>query len=171
LKKHILLSVIASLLLIGLFNAGCRASYGFNNVSIPDSMKTIRVNFIENRAPYRNPQLSPALTERLKRKIIGQTRLSQTNGDNADYDLKATITDYSVTTSGVSEKKQTMNRLTVTVHVALTNQRSNTTEEYDVTWYTDFLAQLTLQAAETQLFDDMVKSLADDIFNRMFSTW
>jgi hypothetical protein len=134
-------------------------------------MKTINVHFIENMAPYRNPQLSPALTERLKRKIIGQTRLRQTNSDDADYDVKATVTDYSVSTSGVTDRKKSLNRLNVTVHIALLNQRSNTPEEYDVNWKVDFDANLSLQAAESQVFDTMIRSLSDDIFNRMFSNW
>ena len=51
------------------FNSSCGV-YSFADVSIPDSIKTIRVNFLENRAPYVNPQLSPALTDRVKQKII-----------------------------------------------------------------------------------------------------
>jgi hypothetical protein len=171
LKKHLYIPVIASLLLVYFLNAGCRASYGFNNVSIPDTMHTIKINFIENLAPYRNAQLSPALTERLRRKITGQTRLSEVKGDNADYDMKATITDYSVSTTGISDKKVNMNRLTVTVHVALRDQKASTTQEYDVTWQTEFNANLSLQAAESAVFETMVRSLADDIFNRMFSIW
>jgi hypothetical protein len=33
--------------------------YSFADVSIPDSIKTVRINFFENRAQYVNPQLSP----------------------------------------------------------------------------------------------------------------
>ena len=38
-------------------------------IAIPEEVKTFRVNYLENKAPYVNPQLSPALTERLKQKI------------------------------------------------------------------------------------------------------
>jgi hypothetical protein len=170
-KKHIAATIVAAFIVLGLTNARCGV-YRFNDAAIPDSMHSIKVNFIENRAPYVNPQISPALTDRLKRKISSQTKLSVTNADDADYDVKATITDYSVSTSGISDKKTSMNRLTVTVHVVLTDQKSNNPPvEYDVIWNKEFEATLTLQAAEAGLFDVIIKSLADDIFNRMFSNW
>jgi hypothetical protein len=170
-NRHIAFSILAAFIVLAFTNARCKV-YRFNDAAIPDTMHSIKVNFIENRAPYVNPQISPALTERLKKKISSQTKLSVTNSDNADYDVKATITDYSVSTSGVSNKQSSMNRLTVTVHVALTDQKSgNPAVEYDVVWNKEFEATLTLQAAEASLFDIIIKSLADDIFNRMFSNW
>src|SRR5688572_19513699 len=41
-------------LTIALFS-GC---YSFRDVSIPPEVKTIRIQYIENRAPYINPQLA-----------------------------------------------------------------------------------------------------------------
>jgi hypothetical protein len=35
----------------------------------------------------------------------------------------------------------------------------------------DFDANLTLTQAETRLLDEMVRSLTDDMFNRIFSNW
>jgi hypothetical protein len=65
-----------------------------------------------------------------------------------------------------------MNRLTIAVHVILTDQKGDkVAAEYDVVWNKEFEATLTLQAAEASLFDVIVRSLADDIFNRMFSNW
>jgi hypothetical protein len=65
--------------------AGCK--YSFKDVSIPVEVKTFRVNFFENKARYINPNLSPQLTEKLKDKIRGNTRLTQTNNDDAHYDI------------------------------------------------------------------------------------
>ena len=73
----------------------CKVHYGFKDITIPPDVKTIKVNFIENRAPYINPQLSPQLTDRLRQKIVSQTRLKQTNTDEADWDVAGTVTDYS----------------------------------------------------------------------------
>ena len=54
--------------------------YGFKDTSpIPVEIKTFRVNYLENKATYVNPQISPQLTEKLKQKIIGTTRLRQSN--------------------------------------------------------------------------------------------
>lgn len=170
--KKIYFSLLAVLLIaVCSFNSSC-GLYSFADVSIPDSIKTIRVNFLENRAPYVNPQLSPNLTDRVKQKIINQTRLTQTNSDNAHYDVSGFISDYSVSTSGVSDKRGVMNRLTVGVHITLRNQLANTPpQEFDISRSFEFDANLSLQAAESRLLEEMVRNLTDDIFNRVFSNW
>ncbi|MCW3073637.1 MAG: hypothetical protein JWP69_706 [Flaviaesturariibacter sp.] len=171
-KKIYFFALTAAIVGLASLNSGCGV-YSFKDVSIPDSIKTIKINIIENRAPYVNPQLAPQLTERLQRKIVGQTKLSRTNSDNAHYDLKATIVDYSVTTSGVSNQQTTQNRLTVTVEVTLTNQLAeNAEKKYTISRPFDFSANLSLQAAESSpAFAELIKGLSDDIFNRLFSEW
>jgi len=168
--------LVLALACAAFIQSGCGV-YRFNDIgTIPDSVKTVRVNFIENRAPYVNPQLSPNLTDRLKQKIVNQTRLTQTNSDNAHYDLKGTITDYSVSTTGVTtvngRSQPSLNRLTVTVQMTLTNQLSNQPpQDFTVSRSFDFGANQTIQQAESTLLDDMVRNLTDEIFNHIFSNW
>jgi outer membrane lipopolysaccharide assembly protein LptE/RlpB len=150
--------------------------YSFNDVgTIPDSVKSVRINIIENRAPYVNPQLSPNLTDKLKQKITSQTRLTSTTNDNADWELSGEIRDYSVSTSGVTtsngRQQSSINRLTVSVHITKLDQKSNKTEEYDVSRSFDFSASQSLQQAENALLDEMIRNLTDEIFNRIFSNW
>jgi hypothetical protein len=155
-------------------NTGCKV-YSFRDVAIPDSIKTVKVNFIENRAPYVNPQLSPRLTDRLRQKIVSQTKLSQTNNDNADWNISGQITNYSFSTSGISSEtgksSVTTNRLTVTVHIILNDQKANKTQEYDVSRNFEFSGNQSIQQAEAALGDDIIKGMTDDIFNRIFSNW
>ena len=73
-------TTILLLLLATIFYSGC---YSFKDVSIPPEVKTVHVNYIENRATYVNPQLSPQLTDRLRQKINNQTRLTLIPGDDA----------------------------------------------------------------------------------------
>jgi hypothetical protein len=139
---------------------------------IPADVKTFRVNYFENKARYVNPQLSPAITEKLKQKIIGQTRLRQTNNDDAHYDISGYVSDYSVTTTGISGQVANTNRLNVTFHLIFKNSLDNTKDfETDVTSNYDFSAQLTLPQAESQLQDEIVKNVTDAIFNKIFSNW
>jgi hypothetical protein len=152
--------------------------YSFADVSIPDSIKTVRVNFFENRAQYVNPQLSPTLTDRVRQRIINQTKLTQTNSDNAHYDITATITQYSVSTSGIStnttnnQRQTSMNNLNVGLTVTLRNQLSGgDPQEFQISRSFPFAASLSLQAAESRLLDEIVTNLTDDIFNRIFSNW
>ena len=155
--------------IVVLFSSGC---YSFKDVSIPPEVKTARVNYIENRAPYVNPQLSPQLTERLMKKINKQTRLTLVQGEDANYDISAEIRNYAVSTAGISDQQSASNRLTVTVHIKFVNrldQKANF--EADVSRNFDFSANLSLQQAEAQQSDEMLKNLADEIFNRLFSNW
>lgn len=146
--------------------------YSFRDAVIPDNIKTVKIGFIENRARYVNPQLAPLLTDKLQQKIIGQTKLTRTNADDAHYQIFATITNYDPTqTVGVSAQQASTNRLTVTVHVILRKTLENKEVEFDVTRNFDFAASLTLNQAEGQLMEEIVRNITDDIFNQIFSNW
>lgn len=149
--------------------AGC--SYKFRDVSIPPEIKTVKINYIENKAPYVNPQLSQLLTNQLQQKIVNQTRLNRTNSDEADYDISGFISQYSVSTSGISNQQTTTNRLTVGVHITLSDRVNNKTQEFDISRPFDFSAQRSLQEAEAQLRDEIIRNITDEIFNRIFSNW
>ena len=88
---------------------------------IPPEVKTFRVTLFENKARYVNPQVAPQLTEKLKQKIIGQTRLRQTNSDDSHYDISGYVSDYSVTTTGIANQNASQNRLNVTFHLIFKN--------------------------------------------------
>ncbi len=176
-KKIFFFLFICALSAIALTNIHCKVSYGLHDVSIPDSIKTVKVNFIDNKARYVNPRLSPTLTDRLRQKIVGQTRLTQTNNDNADWEISGYVSDYSVSTSGISQtqsqsqQQASINRLNVSVHMTLFNRRSGDQKEFDVSHPFDFPASLTLQAAESQLSDQIIRDMTDEIFNHIFSDW
>jgi hypothetical protein len=161
---------IFSLLIAGLV---CLSScYSFKDVSIPPEVKTVRINYIENRATYINPQLAPQLTDRIRQKINNQTRLTLITGEDAHYDINGAITGYSVSTAAISSQTAATNRLTVTVHIIFKNRLDEKANfEADVTRNFDFNANLSLQQAEAQLSDDILKNMTDEIFNRIFSNW
>jgi hypothetical protein len=72
---------------------------------------------------------------------------------------------------GVSAQQASTNRLTVTVHVILKKTLDNKEQEFDVTRNFDFSAALTLNQAEGQLMEDILRNITDDIFNQIFSNW
>jgi hypothetical protein len=170
-KIFFLLSVSCSLCLLLFLNSQCHVSYSLRDVSIPDTIKTVKVNFLENKARYVNPRLSPTLTDKLRQKIVGQTRLTQTNGDNADWEISGYVSDYSVSTSGISQQQSSINRLNVSVHITLFKRKGNDQKEFDVTHSFDFPASQTLQAAEALLNDRIIRDMTDEIFNHIFSDW
>jgi len=151
--------------------SGCKI-YNFNGASIPTEIKTVRVQFIVNKARYNNPQLSPQLTDKLRQKIVSQTKLTQINGDDADYDISGSITQYDVSTSAISNQQVATNRLTVAVSLTLLDRKTGKEpRNITATRSFDFSASLTLPDAERQLNDEIIRNLADEIFNQLFSNW
>lgn len=173
-KKIFLLLPVAALILVALgfvfMGSGC-GIYRFNDASIPDSIKTVKINFIENKASYVNPQLSPKLTEKLRQKILSQTRLIQTNSDNADWEISGTITQYSFSTSAIAGGQSASNRLNVGLQLSLYDRKADESRRVDVSRSWDFQGTKTIQAAEADLSEEMVRTLADEIFNKLFSNW
>ena len=153
----------------------CAAScgiYTFRDVSIPDNVKTIKINFIENRASIVNPQLAPKLTDQFKQKVSSYIRkASLVTTESADYIIGGYVSTYAVSTSGISNQQTSSNRLTVGVHLIFNNTLKNEIKEYDVSLPFDFSSSLTLTQAENQLLDDIIKNLSDEMFNRIFSSW
>lgn len=173
LKPNIKLTAILSFLLLTFSFATCK--YSFRDSSpIPADIKTFRVNLFQNKARYVNPTLAPQLTEKLKSKIISETRLRETNNDDANYDISGYIADYSVTTSGVANQQAGTNRLNVTFHLIFKNTVDPDPAksfEADLTSNYDFKASETLQQAESEQMDNILKTVTESIFNKIFSNW
>lgn len=167
-----LLPIVYCLLLVFLLSGCATCKYSFNDVSIDPEVKTFRVNYLENKARYINPQLSPQLTEKLKQKIIGTTRLKQTNDDNAHYDISGYVSDYSVTTTGITGGNSSTNRLTVSFHVIFKNTLDEKKNfESDVTSTFDFSSSQNLSQVESERNDEIVRNIVDAAFNKIFSNW
>lgn len=146
--------------------------YRFKDVSIPPEVKTVRLSYIENKAPIVNPQLSPQLTDKLRQKINNQTRLTQIQGDDAHYDIRCEITGYNVTTSGISQQQASTNRLIVTVNIIFQNRLDDKKNfEASVSRNFDFSASQSLDQAQAELTPKIIQNLVDEIFNRIFSNW
>ena len=163
-----------SFLLVGfaaaLMASGC-LHYTLKDTVISKEVKTIRVNYIENKARYINPQLSPQLTDRLRQKINNQTSKTLTQGE-ADIDISGTIVDYSFTTAAIADNRSATNRLNITVHVKIVNRLDEKqSKETDVTRSFDFDANVSIQQAEQSLNESILKNLSDEIFNSLFSNW
>jgi Lipopolysaccharide-assembly len=158
--------------------ASCKV-YSFRDTSIPPEVKSIHLAYIENRARLVNPQLAPALNDAIRQKINNQaSKLAQIETSDADYDVTANVSDYSYSTSGISNQQASSNRLTVTVHIIFKNNLDPTGKkvppanfEADVTRNFDFPATTSITDAEQQLLPTITSNLTDEIFNKLFSNW
>lgn len=154
-----------------LLASGC-LHYSLKESSIPKEIKTIRINFIDNKARYVNPQLSPQLTDKLRQKVNSQTNRTLVQGDNADLDISGTVTDYSFTTAAIADNRSATNRLNITVHIKMVDRLNDKrSKDDDVTRSFDFDANISVQQAEAQLNTSIIQNLSDEIFNRLFSNW
>ena len=159
-------------MLIAIFSfATCK--YSFKDTSpIPLDVKTFRVNYFENKARYVNPQLGPQLTEKMKQKVIGSTRLRQTNDDNAHYDISGYVSEYNVSTSGISRNNAITNRLSFSFNLIFKNTLDEKKNfETDLSNNFDFPATQSLEQAQTALFPEIIKNIVDGMFNKIFSNW
>jgi hypothetical protein len=59
----------------------------------------------------------------------------------------------------------------VAVHITLYDRTKEETKEHDVSRSYEFSASQSLQQAEARLSDEMIRTLTDEIFNRIFSNW
>lgn len=163
--------IVCSLLLAACFLLSSCGIYTFKDVSIPPEVKTVKISYIENKARIVNPQLSPRLTDALQQKISNQTKLTRTTSDDAHYQISGAITNYFVSTVGVSGKQTNQNQLTVGVHIVFKNTLQNKTDEFDVSRDFPFGANQTLDQAINTLLPDILKNITDEIFNHIFSNW
>jgi hypothetical protein len=151
---------------------GCKVSYSFSGASISAKVKTVSIQYFQNRASLVQPGLSPALTDALIDKCKAQTSLSLVNG-TGDVNFEGDITDYSSKPLTVgADFKAAMNRFTISVKVKFTNsvepelnyeQTFSRSEDYD--------SNLDLSNVEQDLSDKIVKLLVEDIFNAAFVNW
>lgn len=152
------------------FLSGCGV-YSFTGASIPG--KSINIHVLENKARNVVPTLSPALTTKIRNRILSQTGLSPLNNDNADYDITGTITAYEVTVTSIENNRTaTQNRLTIGVSVNFKNnidEKGSFTQSFSR--FADFPASQTLQSREGELIEKIGNELADDIFNKAFVNW
>jgi hypothetical protein len=145
--------------------------YSFTGANIEG--KTINVQFIDNNADLVNPVLSAQLTESIRNKVLGQTKLVQVNADVVDYVIKGNITTYKVSVAGVQNfQTAATNRLTISVSINFENKIDNKksfTKSFSK--FGDFPASQTLAQAEQVLLEQLCKELADAIFNDAFVNW
>jgi len=150
--------------------SGCGV-YSFTGASIEGS--TINIRTLDNKARNVVPTLSPALTSKIRSRILSQTGLSPVNTETADYDISGAITQYNVSVTGVQNTQTaSQNRLTISIQIKFKNrldEKANFTETF--TRFADFAANQTLQSVEAKLIEEIGDQLANDIFNKAFVNW
>jgi hypothetical protein len=173
--KRTTIFILLSVLLTSVVFTACKVTYSFTGASIAANVKTFSVYYFPNRAKLVNPNLSQLLTQGpdgLENKLIKQTSLSQIK-ENGDLEFSGQITEYNVKPMNISQGDiAAQNRLTISIKVKYTNNKDHEQDwEKTFTEYEDFDSNKSLNDVEDSLVAEIIKKLADDIFNASVANW
>ena len=146
--------------------------YSFSGTSIQPDVYTVTINYFEYKALRVNPSLSNELTEALKDQFRRLTRLEEVDQEG-DLEISGEITGYDVKAMAVTaDEVAAQNRLTVNVKIYFTNRKYPEDDfEKSFSSYADYSSDYTLDAMESQLCEEIVEKLVDDIFNATVANW
>jgi hypothetical protein len=152
--------------------SGCKVSYSFTGATISPQVKTVSIQYFQNRASLVQPALSQTLTDALIDKCKSQTNLRFVSG-LGDVNFEGEITDYNTRPLTVgADARAATNRFSITVRVKFTNA-IDPQWSYEQTFsrYADYDSNLSLSQVEGELSGDIVEILVEDIFNQAFVNW
>lgn len=168
--KHIHHILAAALLMV--IVSGCRIQYSFSGTSIQPDVKTFTVEYFENKAPRINPSLANNLSEALIDKYRKLTPLDMMI-EGGDLVVSGTIIGYDTKPVAVTaDEVAAQTRLTITLKLKFTN-RLHPEEDFEknLSSFADFDSTQPLDAVESQLCDDIIEMLVEDIFNATVANW
>lgn len=165
------LSIPALVLLAMLSLTGCRIGVSLTGGSINPEVKTISVHFIKNNATLVIPTLSQQLTDAIKDKFTGQTRLILVN-NGGDLDISGEITNYVTSPIAIqANETASQNRLTIAVSIRFVN-KIDEKQDFETTFsrYVDYPSNKPLTEMD-EVIQQVNEMLVDDIFNKAVVNW
>lgn len=146
--------------------------YSFSGTSIQPDVRTIAVEYFENKALKVNPTLASSLSNALIDKYRRLTSLDILT-ENGDMNVYGEITSYDTRPTAVTaDEVASKNRLTITVKVYFTN-RLHPEENFEKSFsaYADYDSTQLLDAVESSLCAEIIEILVEDIFNATVANW
>lgn len=158
--------------LVVLVLSACTISITMSGASIPENLSTFSVQYINNRAPLINPDLSQKLTDGLKDRIQKESRLVLVN-EGGDIEFSGNITSYSTQPMALkADAVSAETRLSTTVKIRCRNFKDPKKDwEQTFTAYQDYDSENNLSDVEEELVTLIVDELTENIFNKAFSDW
>ncbi len=165
-NKDIFLLLLLSILS---FNCGI---YSFSGSSIPKDAKSVYIFEIQNNSTLSSPELSNLITENLNNYILSETSLKLSK-ENPDLSFSGKISKYNINPISInSQESASQNRLSIEVEIEYINfldTISNFSKKFSN--YVDFSSSENFVEIESELNDELIKKLIEDIFNASFSNW
>ncbi|MFN8240635.1 MAG: LptE family protein [Bacteroidales bacterium] len=171
-RTHPGLIISGAILIAAAIVTSCSIKYSFSGVSISPNVKTISIQYFQNRASLVQPGLSQYITDALMDKCKAQTKLKFING-MGDVNFEGEITDYSTKPMTVAaDSRAATNRFTISVKVKFTNAvQPEYNFENTFSRYQDYDSNNEFNNVEKELSDKIVEQLIEDIFNQAFVNW
>ncbi|MDY5823894.1 MAG: LPS assembly lipoprotein LptE [Candidatus Coprenecus sp.] len=166
---RILRIILPTLLLTAAVSCGI---YSFSGTSIQPDVKSLSVEYFENKALKVNPSLSSSLSDALIEKYRKLTPLDILS-EMGDMNVAGEIINYDTKPMAVTKDEQaSQNRLTIVLKIYFTN-KLHPEEDFEKTFsaYADYDANEMLDAVEETLCEEIIEKLVEDIFNATVANW
>lgn len=167
------LKILIALAVIATTITSCIPSITLSGASIPENLHTFSVDYINNRAPLINPDLSQKITDGLKDRIQNESRLVLTEDGQSDIEFSGNITGYSTQPMALkADAVSAETRLTITVKIRCRNFKDPKKDwEQSFSAYKDYDSENNLATVEDELTTAIVSELTENIFNKAFADW
>lgn len=172
--KHIraYLYIIGVTLMVAVM-AACSVSYKFNGASIDyTKTKTIQIADFPIRSSYVWGPMGPMFNNQLKDEFANHTKLIQVKR-GGDLKIEGEITQYTQRNKSVAaDGRSAQTELSITVNVRFTNNVNHNEDfERQFTASKSYETTQSLASVQEELVTQMVKDLADQIFNATVANW
>ena len=153
--------------------SACTVSYRFNGASIDyTTTKTIQIDNFPIRSAYVWAPMQSIFQNRITEVYTNQTKLRHVT-KNGDLQLAGEIVAFDQFNKGISSDGYSSQvQLKMTVNVRFVNNKKHTDDfERQFTATADYDASQQLTAVQEELVTQMVKDIADQIFNATVANW
>lgn len=163
----LILLLFASVLVL----PSCKVSYSMSGANT-GALKTVSVDYFQNRAALAPPILSQYFTEELKDLCERQTNMNLVTG-TGDAHFEGEIVAYTTRPMAISGGDQVeLTRFTIGIRVRYTNGLDDEwSYENTFSQYRDYDSKQSFEAVAATLTEEIVEEIAEDIFNRAFVNW
>lgn len=151
----------------------CKVSYKFNGASIDyEKTKTIQIDNFPLRSAYVWAPMQSIFQNKITDIFATQTKLRQVK-KNGDLQLAGEITGFDQFNKGISSDGYSSQvQLKMTVNVRFTNNKNHNEDfEKQFSATTEYDASQQLNAVQEELVTQMVKDIAEQIFNATVANW
>lgn len=164
---------LAILTCAGLLLAACSVQYKFNGASINyDQIKTIQISDFPLRTALVWAPMRSMFNNQLQDTYANQTRLRQVKR-KGDLQLSGEIVGYEQYNKAISaEGYASQVQLRMTVNVRFVNNKNHSQDfERRFSATSEYNSSLSLNSVQEELVDQMIRDLADQVFNATVANW